>query len=101
MRKAVWLVALGWAVASTPGAVAQEYKGDMTQIGVTPTLHLNLGTGVGVTVGVLDGLADPTHDEFNGRLTTARYSNGTYTQPGLHGTVRSRGFDSAPATVIQ
>ena len=86
MRKAVWLVALGWAVASTPGAVAQEYKGDMTQIGVTPTLHLNLGTGVGATVGVLDGLADRTHDEFNGRLTTATYSNGTYTQYDLHGT---------------
>ncbi len=85
MRKAVWLVALGWAAASAPGAVAQEYRADMTQIGVTPTLHLDV-TGAGVTVGILDTLADWTHDEFDGRLSVIGYTNGTYSGPALHGT---------------
>jgi subtilisin family serine protease len=69
-----------------PGeAAAQEYKPPLTQIGVTSTTH-NTANGSGVLVGILDTLADASHPELKGRLSTATYTGGVYSKPALHGT---------------
>jgi len=65
---------------------AQEYKAPLTQINVTSTTHSTVSDGSGVLVGILDTLADASHPELSGRLSTATYSGGVYTKPGTHGT---------------
>ena len=70
----------------TAAAAAQEYKAPLTQIKVTPSLHSSVSNGSGVTVAILDGLADPNHVEFGGRLTGIGYDTGTYTRYDNHGT---------------
>jgi len=65
---------------------AQEYKAPLGQIKVTSTIHNSVSDGSGVIVGILDGLADPTHPEFGGRLSGIGYGNGTYTHYDKHGT---------------
>lgn len=68
-------------------ATAAEYQSNLTQIGVTPTLHQSV-TGTGVKVGVLDGYADY---DLNPDLT-GNHGNvqviypGTYNYYDLHAT---------------
>jgi hypothetical protein len=73
-------------VLAAGSAAAQEYKTPLGQIKVTPTLHSSVSDGSGVTVAILDGLADPNHPEFGGRLTGIGYDTGTYTHYDNHGT---------------
>jgi hypothetical protein len=78
-------VAVSALLAST-ALSAQEYRPNMTQIGVTPTLHANEGTGAGVKIGILDGLADRYHYDLEDRTLNFNYSGGKYTKFALHGT---------------
>lgn len=74
------------AIAVATAAAAQEYRSDMTQIGVTSTLHATKSKGANVTVGVLDGKADLNHYDLAGRTVSLNYGNGVYTKYSLHGT---------------
>ena len=87
MSKFIRMLAIGLgASAFSAAAAAQEYRTDMTQIGVTPTLHANEGTGVGVKIGIFDGRADPTHYDLEGRLFNFLPYGGSYNTFSLHGT---------------
>ena len=81
----IGLVGLG-ALAVSAAASAQEYRSNMTQIGVTPALHAAQGTGVGIKIGIFDGLADPTHYDLEGRVLNFTYAGGVYTKYANHGT---------------
>lgn len=78
---------LALATALTGGAAgAQEYKAPLSQIKVTATTHSSVSNGSGVTVAILDGLADVAHPEFGGRLSGIGYDGGVYTDYDRHGT---------------
>jgi len=79
------LVGFGVLVAMGASAEANEYRSDMTQIGVTKKLH-NSYTGKSAAIGIFDGLADKGHKDFEGRLFNFTLYQGTYTIYDAHGT---------------
>ncbi len=88
----IGLLSLGATVVSA-AASAQEYRWDMTMIGVTPELHAQTGkTGASspennVVIGIFDGRADRNHSDFEGRVTNIdNLYSGSYTKFSLHGT---------------
>ena len=85
-RVAALALASGFSLLLSAQAMAQEYKPPLAQVGVTPTLHTNVSDGSGVLVGILDTLADASHPELSGRLSTATYAGGVYSKPQMHGT---------------
>lgn len=62
-----------------------SHQKNLTQIGVTKTLHETL-TGSGVGIAVFDSLADRTHVDLAGKTTNLILYNGTYTKYDFHGT---------------
>ncbi|MGD9536507.1 MAG: S8 family serine peptidase [Alphaproteobacteria bacterium] len=85
-KLAAFVAAGAGALLASTALSAQEYRSNMTQIGVTPTLHAKEGTGAGVKIGILDGLADRNHYDLAGRTLNFTYNGGTYTAFALHGT---------------
>ena len=98
-RLAGTLVAALMVTAAIPECLAQNYEyssssqRNLTQIGVTRTLHTNLRTYISqypaaqnVGIAILDGRVDAGHGDLQGRLSVHTVYGGTYTRNDNHGT---------------
>ncbi len=77
-RRASLIILLLWAAPTPNAAFASEYQWWNKMIGATQSNQIKLGNGNGVTVGVLDGLANFSRPEFSGRTISWINPNGTY-----------------------
>ena len=78
VRRASLLILLLWTAPHPNAAFASEYHWWNKMIGATQSNQIKLRNGNGVTVGVLDGLANYNLPEFGGRLYPRQYPTGTY-----------------------
>ena len=93
------LAAALMVTAAIPECLAQNYEyssssqRNLTQIGVTRTLHTNLRTYISqypaaqnVGIAILDGRVDANHGDLKGRISVNTVYGGTYTRNDNHGT---------------
>ena len=86
MRRACLLAFLLAALANADATAASEYKWWHTMIGATKNNQDKMGRGVGIRVGVLDGLANYQHVEFGKRVDAFGFDDGIYDDFDDHGT---------------
>ena len=86
MLRACLLAFLLAALANADATAASEYKWWHTMIGATKNNQDKMGRGVGIRVGVLDGLANYQHVEFGKRVDAFGFDDGIYDDFDDHGT---------------